>query len=1657
MAKFNKKLLKALSENSIDRLDLSEEELSSEIIEQLVEALEKNQSLVIIKLTNCDLTNEYLEKLAPAFSQISTLRELYLNNNPFTLNGVKALALAIGNIPLRIIDLSDTQMGDLGVAEFSKFIQKNKTLIQLKIDNFASLKKIKISGIGFLCEAIKFHPTIQYVDLTGNLIEDEGCKSIAELLKVTKSIAFLDISWNKISFLGAETIADGLRANTTLHSLELRHNQISSGALNLIKAATAATQLPLYYMDISNNLIRSQTIEQMFLQLANNEQLCMLQLVSIASQASPLEKLTIGLNVLSTNPNSKEIIRTGLNDQNELIPAVLKNINIKTKANFNKQKKSLESSLIQALVKIDYPLKHLATVSRFYEITQDLVQLFYRVDSQWVEACLQKVPADLIPQIGLIDPTVVLDKENKNDFPSDQSLPHIDKAIETEETEEVIEVELTDSYQAADAITAKILQMLTDNENLYQVYQNAESKELLLTMIISYCEDHSQWGELKEKFSTFSNKKIEEILMEGISLGISAWKTIYADKELPPLVEVKTKSTEVLPLNLSLSINSAKSFPEALEVLLDWVKLSNFKNILESARANRKSTLIKTVSYLKNLGDDDTAISRFIQTISSEEIWLLAKNLNWYRTPGLICQQALSKLGFVKPADWFSALGTELKEAYDAYQQIELFFKSFQDNASGTPNYDKLILTFLYDAALYDVLQRYQKELIELFAAAGIPGFDHEAAKEAITLLLTIQAKIIELPSHSDSIVSLGIQLCHDQTEQFGEWLQKIGLLVKRLYLVIQAYTEPKAASMADFIQLEVKTLFTQASQWVAMLDDKHRLVHIETGNNTTVFYLDCKKLFTDYLDGRLGSLLSRVVTTNKADAIRALDLRGLSFVGSTKDNLYKLEKFALCGFDFRNAVFINCSFKKSLIRNSKFDNTVWNGVVDLSGLSIDAFSALSLCDALAKALEETNIIIIGKMILIGEFKDISLSLSDQYYDTQLAKNFDLKLQEKDLPESQNNEVREEKTQTVNKDKEEEATPENSTGFMTNFYFGMKSLMANASNIPSSVMDCINTSMDFIGKVVETGEMGFSDDFDQQEDQLMLCFENELEAKIAEIKKQAQAELQQEATALKKQVGAVAKSQASHLKSQERLNHQIKALEEHLKPISQYWKAKEKIKKERAFLEKSGKEVAIYFKTLRAELCSAFYAIFILRTDFIKREEGTANSFKAGLSKGSTVANVTNIGASVINPIANNLDAIASGVSKAGTFLGSACLKLASSKIIQVGNAVPILGVATTAAKMAADFAVATLDKRALAAANHQLLGFTPKLLEKLADEIARRLTFIYFEQINLLTLKSAERFAECSVGRILTGLFNDKIHGDSFVEDSLLTVRTYDVKQAKIKWEALQLSFGIPLRHERLKTKFHTKVTEDKLHRKAGIYLETKNEKIYFSNDAGKANFDAKVGKTYADEVGYIKLESIPLNMTRDNPKRELKIQNIPIQTVVENEIPVPILEDKLLQENPQSNLEKNNSTIIHQLSKENAILRQQALNLSKNMQELQDQLQQLMSSLVTALPSQLYDKSVKNSPKTLTNEQIFLKNLYSKLTQLKLSNQVSPAKQESNPKSPPSAKLVGSSLSRGLTQSGQATPPSRRISPPIPKTTEEKEEKNVKEPDYERLMEHK
>jgi Ran GTPase-activating protein (RanGAP) involved in mRNA processing and transport len=213
---------------SLQSLVLERNALGKARLAQLAPALYNNMDIKVLNLSCNDLKNVKSAKILQGILRRNkTMTALVLSENEFGLitgavaNMAKGLVI---NSTLLKIDLSRCVLGDSGVSILAQALGSPKMKLQKLI---LQSNSITSTGVGVLLEAMEQSSHITDLDLSRNLIRDEGASRLALSLRsntLLSNLTSLSIHECGIGDDGFTTLVLALEQNTALLHLDLRDN-----------------------------------------------------------------------------------------------------------------------------------------------------------------------------------------------------------------------------------------------------------------------------------------------------------------------------------------------------------------------------------------------------------------------------------------------------------------------------------------------------------------------------------------------------------------------------------------------------------------------------------------------------------------------------------------------------------------------------------------------------------------------------------------------------------------------------------------------------------------------------------------------------------------------------------------------------------------------------------------------------------------------------------------------------------------------------------------------------------------------------------------------------------------------------------------------------------------------------------------------------------------------------------------------------------------------------------------------------------------------------------------------------------------------------------------------------------------------------------------
>ncbi|KAK2964118.1 putative leucine Rich Repeat family protein [Blattamonas nauphoetae] len=179
------------------------------------------------------------------------LEELTLSSNNITEKGAKVLAVALmKNRFLTKLDLSHNKVGVLGAQAVAEMVASNRTLLRLVLVDC----KLSPSGSSQIGRALGHNGNMEYIDLSGNGMGDEGARGFADGITSNPQLRVhtLILAGNGITDVGGVALGKALEGNKSVQRLGLSSNELENETVNTL-IATLRTNTTLLTVELKYN------------------------------------------------------------------------------------------------------------------------------------------------------------------------------------------------------------------------------------------------------------------------------------------------------------------------------------------------------------------------------------------------------------------------------------------------------------------------------------------------------------------------------------------------------------------------------------------------------------------------------------------------------------------------------------------------------------------------------------------------------------------------------------------------------------------------------------------------------------------------------------------------------------------------------------------------------------------------------------------------------------------------------------------------------------------------------------------------------------------------------------------------------------------------------------------------------------------------------------------------------------------------------------------------------------------------------------------------------------------------------------------------------------------------------------------------------------
>lgn len=204
----------------------------------------------------CKMSQFVLESLfeGPLCSS-GVLRSLDLRGQTLGSYASKALAIALaGCIALEDLDLSDTRLGDAGLAALLPALPPTLRTLNLAHNGLTDggARALRIA-LGETRAGVSAGLMVRALDLSWNAVSSSGARALGGLLASPDCpIETLSLDWNALRDRGVKELGEALKTNTRLKRLSIRYNGIKDAGANGLCAGLRQNRA-LEELDLSDN------------------------------------------------------------------------------------------------------------------------------------------------------------------------------------------------------------------------------------------------------------------------------------------------------------------------------------------------------------------------------------------------------------------------------------------------------------------------------------------------------------------------------------------------------------------------------------------------------------------------------------------------------------------------------------------------------------------------------------------------------------------------------------------------------------------------------------------------------------------------------------------------------------------------------------------------------------------------------------------------------------------------------------------------------------------------------------------------------------------------------------------------------------------------------------------------------------------------------------------------------------------------------------------------------------------------------------------------------------------------------------------------------------------------------------------------------------
>ncbi|XP_034760303.2 protein NLRC5-like isoform X1 [Acipenser ruthenus] len=213
---------------------------------KLAIAIQHCHHLEEINFNDNFLTDVGISEIANSFPKMKTLCKMTLGNNAATVDGILSLVKTMSTCSsIEKIHVVGTKTAEVIFSRGSGNLPDSSAgeATRCSLNRKLSLVKCSITSqhVGQLCEILQRCPGLSEVDLSGNYLQDEGCKALIDCLPKLNISKQIILSNNHVSEEGLCSLSHSLNVCPNVVEVEGRHKSPKTAVIRFAGSSTGGT------------------------------------------------------------------------------------------------------------------------------------------------------------------------------------------------------------------------------------------------------------------------------------------------------------------------------------------------------------------------------------------------------------------------------------------------------------------------------------------------------------------------------------------------------------------------------------------------------------------------------------------------------------------------------------------------------------------------------------------------------------------------------------------------------------------------------------------------------------------------------------------------------------------------------------------------------------------------------------------------------------------------------------------------------------------------------------------------------------------------------------------------------------------------------------------------------------------------------------------------------------------------------------------------------------------------------------------------------------------------------------------------------------------------------------------------------------------------